>query len=77
MEEMPQVAVVDCATGEQIVRPMTDEEISVRNAMIEAMQAQRIAEEEAEAAKLAAKESAVSKLSSLGLTEEEIQALVG
>lgn len=33
---VPQMAIIDCATGEQIVRDMTDEEIAVLRAAQEA-----------------------------------------
>ena len=41
------------------------------------MQAEQEAREAEEAAKVAAKQSALSKLSALGLTDDEISALVG
>ena len=68
--------VVDCSTGIVEEIELTAEEISQREAdALAAAQAQ--AEREAEeAAKVAAKESAQSKLSALGLTEEEIAALL-
>ena len=56
-----------------VERPMTEEEL--------AMYAQTIAdverEIEAQAAAVAAKESAKAKLAAIGLTDEEIAALVG
>jgi hypothetical protein len=67
--------VVNCATGEQQEIPLSEEEIAQR-------EIDRLAFEEAEAAKLAAeeekaalKESANAKLIALGLTEEEIAAI--
>ena len=68
--------VVDCSTGIVEEIALTAEEIAQREAdAVAAAQAQ--AEREAEeAAKVAAKESAQSKLSALGLTEEEIAALL-
>jgi hypothetical protein len=67
--------VVNCATGEQQEIPLSEEEIAQR-------ELDRIAYEEAEAARLAAeeekaalKESANAKLIALGLTEEEIAAI--
>jgi hypothetical protein len=67
--------VVNCATGEQQEIPLSEEEIAQR-------ELDRIAFEEAEAARLAAeeekaalKESANAKLLALGLTEEEIAAI--
>jgi hypothetical protein len=67
--------VVNCATGEQQEIPLSEEELAQR-------EVDRLAFEEAEAAKLAAeeqkavlKESANAKLVALGLTEEEIAAI--
>jgi hypothetical protein len=68
--------VVDCATGTQKEIPLSAEELAQREAdrvAFEAAEAERLA---AEAAKAAAKESAIAKLEELGLTEEEISALV-
>lgn len=66
---------VNCATGEEISRPLTAEEIADKE-----IRAENFAEEEskreAEAqAKAEAKASAEAKLSALGLTTEEIAAL--
>jgi hypothetical protein len=67
--------VVNCATGEQQEIPLSEEEIAQR-------ELDRLAFEEAEAARIAAeeekaalKESANAKLLALGLTEEEIAAI--
>jgi hypothetical protein len=68
--------VVDCATGTQKEIPLSAEELAQREAdklAFEAAEAERLA---AEAAKAAAKESAITKLEELGLTEEEISALI-
>jgi hypothetical protein len=75
MTETLTKVVVDCATGESTIVPLTEEELAQR-------ELDRIAFEEAEAARLAAeeekaalKESANAKLLALGLTEEEIAAI--
>jgi hypothetical protein len=67
--------VVNCATGEQQEIPLSEEELAQR-------EIDRLAFEEAEAARIAAeeekaalKESANAKLIALGLTEEEIAAI--
>ena len=76
-EEVPMALEVNCATGEQTMRPLTAEEIAQREADALAAaeaEAARLAEEEAKAA---AKASAIAKLTSLGLTEEEALAIVG
>jgi hypothetical protein len=75
MTEIITKLVVDCETGEQIIVPLTDEELAEREAMriqAEAEQAQREADE---LAKAEAKASAQAKLAALGLTEAEIAAL--
>lgn len=67
--------VVNCETGEQIIEPLTAEEIAQRETdrlAYEAAETIRLAEE---AAKAEAKVSANSKLAALGLTEEEIAAI--
>jgi len=55
------------------VRDATPEE----EARILAAQADLVAQEEARQAAIAAKESAKAKLAALGLTEEEVSALLG
>lgn len=56
---------------------LTDEEIAEREEMAKEAEAQRLAEEQAAAEKEAQKQSAKDKLAALGLTESEIQALLG
>lgn len=76
-EEVLTKIVVDCATGQTQVLPLTAEEIAQREAdalAAQAAEAERIAAEEAAAATKAA---AVAKLTALGLTEEEAQAIIG
>jgi maleate cis-trans isomerase len=63
---MNKVIEVNCETGEVIERYETPEEIAIR---------EQSAQQEAEA--LATKQSALAKLQALGLTEEEIQSLLG
>lgn len=69
--------IVNTQTGEVTTEPLMPEEI----AEVQAVEAARLAAEAelkaAEAAKIAAKESARAKLAAIGLTEEEIAALVG
>lgn len=79
--------VVDASTGEVTIQPLTEEEIAELQARVAALEAEEAAleAEEAEAyieaaaileAEEAAKESARAKLAALGLTEEEVAALV-
>jgi len=67
-----QITVHDCATGETIVREMTDDELARRDQIIADQQAaEQLAEENR-----AAKQSARAKLAALGLTDDEINALI-
>ena len=68
--------VVDCATGTQKEIPLSAEELAQREADRLAFEAAEAARLAAEAEKEAAKESAITKLEELGLTEAEISALV-
>jgi predicted RNase H-like nuclease len=69
--------IVNCSTGEQIIEPLTAEEISQLEADCAQAEANRaIAETEANA-KAQAKASALAKLTALGLTEEEAAAIAG
>ena len=76
MSETLTKVVVNCATGEQEIVPLTAEEIAQREADAAAFavaEAERIAAAEAAAA---AKASGIAKLLALGLTEDEANALV-
>ena len=57
-------------------RQATPEEVAQREADIAAAEAQRVAEEEALAAREAARASAEAKLQALGLTVEEVEAII-
>ena len=77
MTETPTKVIVDCSTGESTIVPLTAEEIAQRETdrlAWEAQEAERLALEEAKAV---AQASAVSKLTALGLTADEIAALKG
>ena len=71
----PTVTEVNCSTGEEIVRPMTAEELVQYEADAAAAAAEAEAREAEVAAKAAAKASGEAKLAALGLTAEEIAAL--
>lgn len=58
---------------EIIIRELTEEEL-IECAKLAAEAAER---EAAEEARIAAKEAALTKLAALGLTEEEVAALIG
>ena len=66
------VTTYDHATGETIVREMTDEEQSVRNAESAAYLAQQA---QVEADKQAARAAAEAKLAALGLDADDLKAL--
>lgn len=75
MTDTPKKLIVDVATGTQTYVDLTPEEIAQREvdaAAFVASEAERVAAEEAAQA---AAESAKAKLSTLGLTPEEITAL--
>ena len=74
---MPTKTVVDCSTGIQSVVEMTAEEITQREADSAARQVEVQAEEKAAAKKAVDKASGEAKLADLGLSADEIAALVG
>jgi hypothetical protein len=63
---MEKITEINCETGEVVERDETTEEIAVR---------ELAAQQEADAQ--AARQSALAKLQALGLTEEEVKALLG
>jgi len=75
MSEVLTAIEVNCTTGEVIERPLTQEEITQREADAQAVAAHKAEEEAAKAAEEAAKASAQAKLAALGLTADEIAAL--
>ena len=74
---MTQKLIVNCTTGERSVVDYTDEEEAAATAAAEAAKTQREAEEAA--ATKAASDAAAgkAKLKELGLTDDQIAALVG
>lgn len=68
---------MDCSTGIESIVELTDEEIADLEAANQIAQARREEEEAAKAAKAIAKESALAKLTALGLTEDEAKAIAG
>jgi len=65
---------INVVTGEQKVIPLTDAEIAEAKAKYDESEAERTAIKQAEKT---AKESALSKLTALGLTADEVKALLG
>jgi hypothetical protein len=77
MTETPTKVIVDCSTGESTIVPLTAEEIAQRETDRLAWEAQEADRKAVEEAKAAAGASAISKLTALGLTADEIAALKG
>lgn len=72
----PWIITTTYPDGRTEERLATPEEVAQREADIAAAEAQRVAEEEATAARAAARASAEAKLQALGLTVEEVQAII-
>lgn len=68
---------VNALTGVVTERPLTAEEIAEREAMALQAEQERQAREAEQIAKEEAKISALAKLQSLGLSEEEAKAIAG
>jgi len=77
MTEILTKLVVDCSTGEATEIPLTEAELAQRETDRLAYQAQEATRLAAEEAKAVAQASAISKLTALGLTADEIAALKG
>jgi hypothetical protein len=71
MSETLTAVIFDAATGEVIQRPLTENEISDR----QAIQAEADARKAEADARRIARESALAKLAALGLTADEVAAL--
>jgi Holliday junction resolvasome RuvABC DNA-binding subunit len=71
---MAQIVEVNCTTGEQTIRDLTDEEEAARAAAVAEAEAEREAAEAAEAKQAADKASGDAKLKALGFTDDEIAA---
>jgi hypothetical protein len=68
--------VVNCETGVQEVLPLTEAELAQREIDAAAYAEQRAIQEAEELAKAEAKASAEAKLAALGLTAEEVSAIL-
>ena len=77
MAETPMKLVIDCATGEKEYIPLSAEELAQQEIDRANAEAERLAQEKAQAKLEADKASALVKLTTLGLTEDEALALVG
>jgi len=74
---VPTKVVVDCSTGFVSEIPLTDEEMAQREVDAQAAAIEQAEREAAEAAKADAKASAMAKLATLGLTDDEVTAIIG
>jgi Holliday junction resolvasome RuvABC DNA-binding subunit len=77
MSETPVKIDVNCETGEQEIIPLTAEEIAQREADALAFAEQQAAIEAENAKKAQDRADAIAALTGLGLTEDQINALVG
>lgn len=77
MTDTPVKVVVDCEKGETKYIPLSAEEIAQMKKDAEAAALAQAEREAAEAERLAAQESAKAKLAALGLSDEEVAALLG
>lgn len=77
MSETLTKVVVDAATGEHKFIPLSAEEIAARELWAQELEQQRLEREALEAKRLADRQAAVETLKSLGLTEDQIEALIG
>ena len=73
MKNKPMVRITDLATGEVLDREMTDEELKVRELDLIESVAQELKRNTAQNAKT----SAQAKLAALGLTPDEVTAIIG
>ena len=73
-ETRPTVLIVNAATGDELTRPVTDEEWDEMKRLNVLSEENRAAEEAIEAQRVADKASGDAKLKALGLTDEEIAA---
>ena len=71
---MAQIVVVNCETGEQTVRDLTDDEETARAAAVAESEAAREAQDAADTKQAEDKATGDAKLKALGLTDDEIAA---
>ena len=68
---------INCETQEETIVELTDAEIAEMETMAEAFAAEQAEREAAAAALAEAKASAEAKLTALGLTADEVAAIIG
>lgn len=77
MADTPTALEVNCETGEVTTRSMTADEIAARAAATAQAEADAKAKADENAAKEAAKQTAIAKLAAIGLTADDVNALLG
>ena len=77
MADTPTAVEVNCETGEVTTRELTADEIAAQAASAAQAQADADAKADADAAKAAAKDAAIAKLAAIGLTADDVNALLG
>lgn len=75
-DEVLTKVVVDCASGEVSYIPLTPEEIAEREALAAQAEQERLESEAAEAKLQADREAGIATLKGLGLTDDQITALL-
>lgn len=76
MSEVLTKVVVDCSTGNVEYVPLTEEEIAERELMAAQAEQERLEREAAEAKLQADREAGIATLKGLGLTDDQITALL-
>jgi len=76
MTDTPQAVEVNCTTGEVTTRPLTAEEIAAQAVAAQAAADQAAAREAQDKVKADAKASAMAKLAALGLSADEVAAIL-
>jgi len=77
MSDKPLITIFDCATGEGTVREMTDEELVIHNDTLAQAEEENAARQAAAEQERADAATGRQKLLDLGLSEDEVTALVG
>jgi flagellar basal body P-ring protein FlgI len=77
MADVPMKVEINCTTGVVSEVPLTDDEIAAQTQAATAYAAQQAQEQAAATAKATALASAETKLTALGLTSDEINAILG
>jgi DNA-binding transcriptional regulator YhcF (GntR family) len=73
--QVPKIVEIDCSTGVETTRDMTEEEIAAQEAMFASAEQERAIREAEAKALEEAKNTAIAKLEALGLTTAEIAAI--